>query len=51
MDNIQKTIELQHKRKTAREVHFTNIERQQVAKYNNVMERLQTLKGLQFYIK
>nr|XP_034172528.1 uncharacterized protein LOC117600768 isoform X2 [Osmia lignaria] len=37
-------IELLHKRKTIREVHFTNTERQQVAKYNNVMESLQTLK-------
>lgn len=51
MENIEKVINLLHKRKVVRDEQFANEERKQITEYSNLMNTLQTIKGLYFCIK
>ncbi|XP_076178798.1 uncharacterized protein LOC143152482 isoform X2 [Ptiloglossa arizonensis] len=43
MENIEKAIELLHKRETIREEQFAEIKRKQILEYNNLMDTLQII--------
>lgn len=51
MENIEKVINLLHKRKVVRDEQFANEERKQITEYSNLMNTLQSIKGLYFCIK
>ncbi|XP_071861321.1 uncharacterized protein [Bombus fervidus] len=44
MENIEKVINLLHRRKVVRDEQFANEERKQITEYSNLMNTLQTIK-------
>ena len=51
MENIEKIIDLLHKRKVIRNEQFGDEEKKQITEYNNLMYILQTIKGSYFCVK
>lgn len=51
MENIEKVIDLLHRKKAIRVKQFAETERKQTEEYDDLMHTLQAMKGLHFFIE